>query len=63
MKQLANNVSRMQKEIKRLKDEISMLENDLSHTGSTKTIEDLQTEIEAISGEMYVLKLISRLHG
>jgi DNA repair protein RAD50 len=55
MKPHANHVSRMQKDISRLKDEISNSESELSVTGSVRTPDDVQTELDAISAEMYVI--------
>jgi DNA repair protein RAD50 len=46
-------VSRNQTEIERLKTEIANLEEELSATGSAKTADDVQTELDALSNEMY----------
>lgn len=48
-------MSRLQKDIERLKKEIESIESDLSATGSTKTADDVQGEVEALSTEMYDL--------
>ena len=42
----------MQRDIDRLKREISLLESELSLTGSTKSPEDVQQELDTLSGEM-----------
>jgi DNA repair protein RAD50 len=52
MKQHANHVSRTQKELERLKQEIINIETDLSATGSTKTADDVQLELDALSDNM-----------
>jgi DNA repair protein RAD50 len=49
----AGHVSRTEKEVRRLTQEISNLEQDLSVTGSIKTADDVQTELEELSGDMY----------
>ncbi len=54
LKEYANNVSRLQKEIERLNGDIKFLESELMSTGSTKTADDVQAEIDAISADMYV---------
>jgi hypothetical protein len=53
MKQAANHVSRTQKDISRLRDEISSIEKELAATGSTRTADDVQLELDALSVEMY----------
>ncbi len=52
MKQHAAHVSRTQKDVERLKQEIANIEADLSATGSTKTADDVQEELDALSAEM-----------
>jgi DNA repair protein RAD50 len=54
MKPHANHVSRMKKDISRLKDEISNSESELSFTGSVRTPDDVQMELDAVVAEMYV---------
>lgn len=54
LKEYANNVSRLQKEIERLNGDIKFLESELMSTGSTKTADDVQAEIDAVSADMYV---------
>ncbi len=53
MKQHASHVSRTQKDLERLKLEIASIERDLSETGSTKTADDVQEELDVLSAEMY----------
>lgn len=50
MKQHASQVSRNQRDIERLKQEISEIETNLSATGSTKTADDVQLELDTIAG-------------
>ncbi|KAL4258232.1 P-loop containing nucleoside triphosphate hydrolase [Pleurotus pulmonarius] len=52
LKEYANNVSRLQKEIERLNGDIKFLESELMSTGSTKTADDVQAEIDAISADI-----------
>ena len=49
LKEHASNVSRTQKELERLKQEIASIENDLLATGSTKTADDVQAELDALT--------------
>lgn len=53
LKQHTSTVSRLCKELERINQEITDIENELSATGSTKTAEDVQLEIDAISHELY----------
>lgn len=48
----ARNVARLQKEVQRLNEEIESLVNELSASGSTKTVDDVQTELDEISAQM-----------
>lgn len=43
---------RLQSEIDRAKDDINDLETSLSSSGSTKTADDVQSELSELSGEM-----------
>ncbi|KAF8836218.1 hypothetical protein BDN67DRAFT_974411 [Paxillus ammoniavirescens] len=52
LKQHAATVSRNQTEIERLQTEIANLEEELSATGSAKTADDVQTELDALSNEI-----------
>jgi DNA repair protein RAD50 len=55
MKQHATNVARTQKETDRLRDEISGLESELKSTGSTKTADEVEAELDALTGDLYAL--------
>jgi hypothetical protein len=57
MKQHAGHVTRTQLEANRLQDEISNLETELLATGSTKTADDVQAELDALASDMYVFQL------
>lgn len=52
MRQHAASVSRAQKDIERLKQEIATLESDLVASGSTKTADDVQQELDQITAEL-----------
>ncbi|KAF9219190.1 hypothetical protein BS17DRAFT_718386 [Gyrodon lividus] len=52
LKQHAATVTRNQAEIERLRTEIVNLEEELSATGSAKTADDVQTELDALSNEI-----------
>ena len=52
LRQQANSVSQLQKDIERLKREIATIESELMVTGSTKTADDLQEELDTISNQM-----------
>lgn len=54
LKQHAATITKNQSEIERLKTEIANLEEELSSTGSSKTADDVQTELDALSNEMWV---------
>ncbi|KDQ62331.1 hypothetical protein JAAARDRAFT_66083 [Jaapia argillacea MUCL 33604] len=49
MKQQATHVSRNQKDVDRLRREIAAIEDSLSSTGSTKTPDDVQAELDSLS--------------
>jgi DNA repair protein RAD50 len=55
MKHHATNVARTQKETDRLRDEISSLESELKSTGSTKTADEVEAELDAVAGDLYAL--------
>ncbi|KAF7792625.1 hypothetical protein EIP86_003722 [Pleurotus ostreatoroseus] len=55
LKEHAVSVSRTHQEIQRLQREITSLENDLLSTGSTKTVDDVQSALEAARAESYAL--------
>lgn len=52
LKLQAANITRLQKDGERLKEEIEEIEHDLSATGSTKSTDDLQAEIEKMTDQM-----------
>jgi len=52
LKQSASSVSRNQSEIERLKTEIGNLEAELAATGTVKTADDVQSELDVLSNEM-----------
>ena len=52
LRQQANSVSQLQKDTERLKREITTIESELMVTGSTKTADDLQEELDTISNQM-----------
>lgn len=54
MRQHAASVSKAQKDIQRLKQEIAALESDLVATGSTKTADDVQRELDQVKDELCV---------
>lgn len=55
LKQHVITILRLQKELERSSQETVSLESDLSSTGSTKTADDVQAELDILSGELYVL--------
>ena len=59
LRQQASTMSKMQKDIDRLSREISIIEGELSVTGSTKSPEDVQQELDALSSEMYATRFDS----
>lgn len=52
LKQHASTVSRTQKEIETSKEEMVTLETELAATGSTRTIDDVQQEIDNLTADM-----------
>lgn len=52
LKQHGATITKNQSEIERLKTEIANLEEELSSTGSSKTADDVQTELDTLSNEM-----------
>jgi phage shock protein A len=63
LKQQAAHVSRSQKEVERLQHEIASIEEELKATGSTRTADDVQEELDEISAKMqvYLLSVITLL--
>jgi hypothetical protein len=56
MKQHGHHVTRTQKEAERLQVEISNLETDLRASGSAKTADEVQAELDGIAADMYVFR-------
>ena len=54
LRQHAINVSRLHGDCKDLRKEISSVENSLAVTGSTKTADDVQQELDELSTELWV---------
>ncbi|PBK97431.1 hypothetical protein ARMGADRAFT_987149 [Armillaria gallica] len=51
----SRNVSRLQKEIQRAEEEVESYEKELAATGSTKTMRDVQNELDEISTKIHAL--------
>ncbi len=62
LKQLANAITSLQKEISRLENDIKNLETELSTSGSTKTTTDLETDLENVKKELYAIFFIRCHH-
>lgn len=54
LKQHAIHVTKTQKEIERLGEDIASLETELSRTGSAKTADEVQTELDEVANKMSV---------
>ncbi|PCH40037.1 hypothetical protein WOLCODRAFT_162047 [Wolfiporia cocos MD-104 SS10] len=52
IRQHASGLSQLLRDIERLKRDITGMEEDLSTTGSIKTVDDLQAELDALSSEL-----------
>lgn len=52
LKQSAISVTRLAKEIERAGQEITNIENELTVTGSTKTLEEVEQELSSLSDGM-----------
>ena len=52
LRQHAINVSRLHSDLKDLRKEISSVESSLAVTGSTKTADDVQQELDELSAEL-----------
>ncbi|KAJ7459863.1 hypothetical protein FB451DRAFT_1182155 [Mycena latifolia] len=55
LKNYAQTVTRLQKEIKKAHENIADLEKQLSATGSTKTVDDVQSELDELLAEISLL--------
>lgn len=54
LKDLSNTIGRLQKEADKASQEVDQLERSLSTTGSTKTIDDVQNELNRVTSDMLV---------
>jgi DNA repair protein RAD50 len=52
LKQGSASITRLKKECQAATEEIACLEEDLSATGSTKTADDIQEELDKISSDL-----------
>jgi DNA repair protein RAD50 len=52
MSAISADVTRLTKEIKILSDQITSLEAELAATGSSKTVEDVQEELDAVTSQI-----------
>ena len=52
LKQQASNSVKLNSDVNRLKEEIARLEEDLSSTGSVKTADSVQEELEALGSQL-----------
>ena len=59
MKQHATSVSKIIKDIERVGQEVKNLETDLEATGSTRTAEDVQSQLNDVSANLSVVLLVS----
>lgn len=64
LKDHGKTISRLQREIERAEQEVQSLESDLLTTGSTKTADDVQEELNSLSVELWVsIPQSSRTHS
>lgn len=56
LKMVANNVDRLSKEVKVLQDQIANLEADLLATGSAKTVDDVQQDLDDLDNQIRTLQ-------
>ena len=52
LKQAVLSITKLQNDVNRVKGDITKLEDDLSNTGSTKTVDDVQRDIDMLTDEM-----------
>jgi DNA repair protein RAD50 len=52
LKHQASQISKIQQDVSRLKKEISEIEMDLRSTGSTKTNDEVQAQIDVITNDL-----------
>ncbi|KAE9395078.1 hypothetical protein BT96DRAFT_163110 [Gymnopus androsaceus JB14] len=55
LRESGKTIARLQKEVNRLKQEVESLETELASTGSTKSTEDIQGEIDVLSSQIRAL--------
>jgi DNA repair protein RAD50 len=55
MRQHAVNVSKIIKDIERVSQEVKNLETDLEATGSSRTADDVQNQLNDVSTNLYVV--------
>lgn len=60
LKQQASTVARLQKEADKARQEAASIENSLLSTGSTRTADDVQRELDELSGTLYVCYIHSQ---
>jgi predicted nucleic acid-binding Zn-ribbon protein len=54
LRKAAADVSRLHAEVEQLSKEIERIEQDLASTGSNRTVNDVQREVDVINTEQYV---------
>jgi len=54
LKQQATTIARLQKEAEKARHEATSIENELINTGSSRTADDVQQELDELSGALYV---------
>ena len=52
LKHQASVISKIQQDISKLKKEIEGIERELQSTGSTKTLEDVQAQMDTLTNEL-----------
>lgn len=55
--QIAGNANRLFKEIEVLNQDIKIIEDELKYSGSTRTLSDVQKELEELADKRSVLKV------
>jgi DNA repair protein RAD50 len=62
MRQHAVNVSKIIKDIERVSQEVKNLETDLEATGSSRTADDVQNQLNDVSTNLYVVSCFVYYH-
>ena len=63
LRQVAVGATKLIKDVERLKGDVKDLEESLMHTGSTKTADDVQKELDDLAAEMFVFVTpLGKLH-